>query len=47
MIARRRPGSGTRGARARFYDAKRTLDQGVTKAYVASLLAVHNAASLT
>ncbi len=34
--------SGTRGARARFYDAKRTLDQGVTKAYVASLLAVYN-----
>ena len=26
--------AGVRGAKARFYDAKRTLDQGVTKAYV-------------
>ena len=34
--------AGTRGARARFYDAKRTLDQGVTKAYVAALLAGYN-----
>jgi cobalt-zinc-cadmium efflux system outer membrane protein len=30
------------GARARFYDAKRTLDQGVTKAYAATLLAEDN-----
>jgi cobalt-zinc-cadmium efflux system outer membrane protein len=35
--------AGVLGARARFYDAKRTLDQGVTKAYVAALLAVENA----
>lgn len=34
--------AGARSARARFYDAKRTLDQGVTKAYVAALLAVYN-----
>ncbi len=34
--------AGTRGARARFYDARRTLDQGVTKAYVAALLAGYN-----
>jgi cobalt-zinc-cadmium efflux system outer membrane protein len=34
--------AGARGARARFYDAKRTLDQGVTKAYVAALLAGYN-----
>ena len=34
--------AGTRGAKARFYDAKRTLDQGVTKAYVAALLAGYN-----
>lgn len=30
------------GAKARFFDAKRTLDQGVTKAYVAALLADEN-----
>ena len=30
------------GARARFYDARRLLDQGVTKAYVAALLAGEN-----
>jgi cobalt-zinc-cadmium efflux system outer membrane protein len=30
------------GAKARFYDAKRTLDQGVTKAYLAALLAGEN-----
>jgi cobalt-zinc-cadmium efflux system outer membrane protein len=30
------------GAKARFYDAKRTLDQGVTKAYIAALLAGDN-----
>ena len=34
--------AGIRGARARFYDARRTLDQGVTKAYVAALLAMEN-----
>jgi cobalt-zinc-cadmium efflux system outer membrane protein len=34
--------AGVRGAKARFYDAKRTLDQGVTKAYVAALLAGYN-----
>ena len=34
--------AGTKGAKARFYDAKRTLDQGVTKAYVAALLAEYN-----
>lgn len=34
--------AGVRGARARFFDAKRTLDQGVTKAYVAALLANEN-----
>jgi cobalt-zinc-cadmium efflux system outer membrane protein len=34
--------AGIRGARARFYDAKRTLDQGVTKAYIAALLAGEN-----
>ena len=31
--------AGVFGAKARFYDAKRILDQGVTKAYVAALLA--------
>jgi cobalt-zinc-cadmium efflux system outer membrane protein len=31
------------GARARFYEARRTLDQGVTKAYIAALLAGENA----
>jgi cobalt-zinc-cadmium efflux system outer membrane protein len=30
------------GARARFYDARRLLDQGITKAYVAALLAGEN-----
>lgn len=34
--------AGIFGAKARFYDAKRTLDQGVTKAYVAALLAGNN-----
>ncbi len=34
--------AGIIGAKARFYDAKRTLDQGVTKAYVAALLAGNN-----
>ncbi|HZV35759.1 MAG TPA: TolC family protein [Verrucomicrobiae bacterium] len=34
--------AGVMGARARFFDAKRTLDQGVTKAYVAALLANEN-----
>jgi cobalt-zinc-cadmium efflux system outer membrane protein len=31
--------AGVMGAKARFMDAKRTLDQGVTKAYVGALLA--------
>jgi cobalt-zinc-cadmium efflux system outer membrane protein len=35
------------GARARFYDAKRTLDQGVTKVYLAALLAGENVRILT
>lgn len=39
--------AGVRGARARFFDAKRTLDQGVTKAYVAALLAGYNEQVLT
>ena len=34
--------AGVLGAKARFLDAKRTLDQGVTKAYVAALLANEN-----
>ena len=34
--------AGVLGAKARFLDAKRTLDQGVTKAYVAALLADEN-----
>lgn len=34
--------AGIFGAKARFYDAKRTLDQGVTKAFVAALLAEEN-----
>ncbi len=34
--------AGAKGAKARFYDAKRVLDQGVTKAYVAALLAQNN-----
>jgi cobalt-zinc-cadmium efflux system outer membrane protein len=32
-------GAGIAGARARFFDARRTLEQGVTKAYVSALLA--------
>lgn len=39
--------SGVRGAKARFFDAKRTLEQGVTKAYIAALLAAANARVLT
>jgi cobalt-zinc-cadmium efflux system outer membrane protein len=35
--------AGVLGAKARFLDAKRLLDQGVTKAYVAALLANENA----
>lgn len=35
--------AGILGARARFLDAKRLLDQGVTRAYVAALLARDNA----
>ena len=35
--------AGITGARARFYDARRLLDQGVTKAYVAVVLADENA----
>jgi cobalt-zinc-cadmium efflux system outer membrane protein len=35
--------AGVIGAQARFYDARRLLDQGVTKAYVAALLAGENA----
>jgi cobalt-zinc-cadmium efflux system outer membrane protein len=35
--------AGIHGARARFYDARRLLDQGVAKAYVAALLAGENA----
>ena len=38
--------AGIAGARARFFDAKRSLDQGVTKAYVAAALAGHNAGIL-
>ena len=34
--------AGVLGARARFFDTKHTLDQGVTKAYVAALLANEN-----
>lgn len=39
--------AGVLGAKARFLDAKRSLDQGVTKAYVAALLALDNARILT
>jgi hypothetical protein len=39
--------AGVLGAKARFYDAKRTLDQGVTKAYIAALLAAENARVLS
>jgi cobalt-zinc-cadmium efflux system outer membrane protein len=35
--------AGIKGAQARFCDARRLLDQGVTKAYVAALLAGENA----
>ena len=35
--------AGLRGARARFADARRVLNQGVTKAYIAALLAGENA----
>jgi len=34
--------AGVDGARARFFDARRLLEQGVTKAYVAALLAEEN-----
>ena len=39
--------AGVLGAKARFFDAKRTLDQGVTKAYIAVLLAAENERVLT
>lgn len=39
--------AGVLGAKARFYDAKRTLDQGVTKTYIAALLAAENEQILT
>ena len=39
--------SGIAGAKARFLDANRVLDQGVTKAYAAALLAADNARILT
>ena len=39
--------AGIAGAHARFYDARRLLDQGVTKAYVAALLAGENARILS
>ena len=35
--------AGIKGAQARFHDARRLLDQGVAKAYVAALLAGENA----
>src|ERR1700744_4010041 len=35
--------AGVEGARARFFDAQRSLEQGVTKAYIAALLADENA----
>ncbi len=35
--------AGVTGARAAFFDARRLLDQGVTKAYVAAVLASENA----
>src|ERR1700733_446325 len=34
--------AGVAGAKARFFDARRTLDQGVSKAYLATLLAEEN-----
>ena len=39
--------AGITGARGRFLDARRSLDQGITKAYVAALLAQENALVLT
>jgi len=39
--------AGIAGARARFFDARRSLDQGITKAYVAALLADENARVLS
>jgi cobalt-zinc-cadmium efflux system outer membrane protein len=39
--------AGIVGARARFFDARRTLEQGVTKAYIAALLANENERILT
>ena len=39
--------AGLTGARARFLDARRSLDQGVTKAYIGVLLAEENAHILT
>ncbi len=36
-------GAGLMAARARFYDARRSLDQGVTREYAAALLAAENA----
>ncbi len=39
--------AGVLGAKARFYDARRTLDQGVTKTYLAALLAVEDERVLT
>lgn len=39
--------AGVAGARARFFDARRLLEQGVTKAYVAALLADENARVLS
>jgi cobalt-zinc-cadmium efflux system outer membrane protein len=38
--------AGVTGARASFFDAQRLLDQGVTKAYIASVLAGENARTL-
>jgi len=38
---------GVRGAKARFYDAKRILEQAITKAYLAFLLAEENVRTLT
>ena len=35
--------AGIAGARARFFDARHSLEQGMTKAYVAALLAGENA----
>ena len=39
--------AGVLSARARFIDARRTLDQGVTKAYVSALFAGENALNLS